>query len=106
MISALTLAEVIGQAMKAGLTPAEVTAKVVRALIEHNVGQIPATSPITCEVCSDSPATQALVVDYPHIGKATTFLCEPCGHEQEPHARRLGVVWRFHLVPVQEVQGD
>ncbi|SEU46439.1 hypothetical protein [Nonomuraea wenchangensis] len=39
MISSLTLSEVIGRAMNAGMTPAEVTAKVFRALIDHNIGQ-------------------------------------------------------------------
>ncbi|WP_188197277.1 hypothetical protein [Nonomuraea sp. SYSU D8015] len=39
MISALTLAEVIGRAMNAGMTYAEVAAKVYRALVEHNIGQ-------------------------------------------------------------------
>ncbi|WP_327591267.1 hypothetical protein OHA25_61100 (plasmid) [Nonomuraea sp. NBC_00507] len=40
MISARTLAEVVGHAMSAGMTPAEVTAAVVRALGEHSIGQV------------------------------------------------------------------
>lgn len=59
-------------------------------------------NPLTCEYCCNSPATQAFVLHYRHIGRDTALVCAPCGDKAEPHARRFGPVWRYAITPIKE----
>lgn len=62
-------------------------------------------APLTCEYCSNSPATQVFSADVFKLGRHTTFTCGPCADEQEFHVRRLdrnAHVWRYRLTPIKE----
>ncbi|KAB8186907.1 hypothetical protein FH608_046300 [Nonomuraea phyllanthi] len=62
-------------------------------------------TPITCEWCRNSPATQAFVFYFKRIQRKTSLVCEPCGDRGEQDvARNDPVVWRYRLTPIKEVQ--
>lgn len=59
-------------------------------------------TPLTCEYCDNSPATQVIIVDHRRIGRNTSLVCAPCGAEAEPEARKVfGLVWRYTLTPLE-----
>lgn len=63
-----------------------------------------AMQPLTCQWCSNSPASQVAIVDWPAIGRRISLVCDPCG-DGESDATRVGaMVWRYRLTPIKEAQ--